>query len=181
MRNRFITIFLLAAAVACGPRSYAQNSTADYVSSLRLVESRSGARAVVSQDDVSTRALNAVRSAGDRIGGMRVTVFFDNGQNARSAAAAAQSQLRSLFPGVPDYMTYPAPFFKVQAGDCLNRTEATRLYGMLKNIFPKATISNESIPLSYFTTDHLVIETPERYAPSPAEEGVEMDSEPIQE
>lgn len=133
--------FLMAAA---------QHRAADYASSLKTVESQSGAKAVVTLDGASSSAIAATSSAVDKISGIRVTIFFDNSQNARSAAATTVEQVRKLFPDVPVYMTYSSPFFKVQAGDCLDRTEAAALLGRLKTIFPKATIVNEQISLSNF-------------------------------
>ena len=139
-------------------RLYGQPSVEGYISALRIVEPTSGAKATVRQDEVSLQALQSVASPRENVSGMRVNVFFDNSQNAHGAASAAQEQLKQLFPGVPSDMLYSAPFFKVQAGDCLNRIEATSLRGKLMGVFPKAYIVRENIPLEKFMHEPPVIE-----------------------
>ena len=155
--------------IAC-VQSLCAQSVQGYVSMLRMAEAQSGARTTVAQDGVSTRALDGVRAQPDKVRGMRVNVFFGSEQNARAAAEAARSQLAKLFPGVPSYMTYEAPFFKVQAGDCLNRVEATALKGRLESVFSNANIVNETIPLSKFMEQTVVPEFPEGMSPDQEEE-----------
>jgi|GEM_PF-1929875 len=154
MKRILLAIFFMAAFSAAG----AQNGARNYISHLSLAEPANGARVIVHQDAAATSALDAIPSSSDRINGMRITVFFDNSQNARGAAAAAQSQVGKLFPGVPTYVIYKDPTFMVQAGNCLDRREAAYLRGMLKPFFPGATIVyNIPIPFSSLSADPTVI------------------------
>ncbi|MEG2865825.1 MAG: hypothetical protein RR858_06555 [Mucinivorans sp.] len=83
-------------------------------------------------------AVNAVVQP-ERISGYRVCVFSDNGQTARSAAQSALGAVRNI-GGVVSSMIYDNPFFRVYAGHCISKTEATILMGRLKGVFPKSFI-----------------------------------------
>lgn len=75
-----------------------------------------------------------------KVAGYRLCLFSDNGQSARGAAAGALGALSSVAPDVRGEMIYTNPFFRVYAGHCLTKAEATMLLGRLKYSFPKAYI-----------------------------------------
>lgn len=122
----------------------------NYSIKLGLPAPESGARVVAREDSPSRRATSFDAPRQERVAGFRVCIFVDNSQSARSAATATQSQVVELFPSVPVYVSYPNPDWKVTAGDCLTRAEATVLLGRLRPVFPKAFIVNDMIPLSAF-------------------------------
>lgn len=107
-----------------------------------------GASARVEMDGACARALSSLRVPPQRIHGMRVCIYFDNSQNARSGAGAALGRLNSIYPNLGGRVVHQSPFFKVMVGDCIDRIEAARLLGVLKNSFPGAIIVNDGVSIS---------------------------------
>ncbi len=105
----------------------------------------SGVRVKVDAD--SKAAIETPKMSG-KINGFRVCLFSDNGQTARGAAYAALTQLGEIAPGVIGNVEYDNPFFKVYAGYCLSRSEAVRLLGRLKTVFPRAIISTATFEIT---------------------------------
>lgn len=106
---------------------------------------------VINLDQNASRATD-MAGARQKISAFRVCLFSDNSQMARGAANAAIGQLHSVAPGVSGEAIYENPFFKAYAGYCLNRLEATRLLGRLKNIFPRAIIASKTLPITCFVS-----------------------------
>lgn len=92
----------------------------------------------------SYRSKNTV---GEKIGGYRVRIFFDNSQQARSISDNVLNDFTTKFPDIPTYQVYQNPYFKVSVGNCLNRDEAFMLWGRVKDQFPGAFIVREDILL----------------------------------
>ncbi len=84
------------------------------------------------------------------INGYRIRIFFDNSQNARTAAGEVQENFKTLFPDIPVYLSYDAPSFFVWVGNCMNIDEALVLWGKIKNHFDKAFPVRQEIPLAEF-------------------------------
>ena len=93
----------------------------------------------VALDPSAVRAASSYTPA-PKVAGYRLCLFSDNGQSARGAAAGALGMLSSVAPDVRGEMVYTNPFFRVYAGHCLTKAEATTLLGRLKSSFPKAYI-----------------------------------------
>ncbi len=104
------------------------------------------------------------QTTGGKIKGYRVRIFFDNGQNARSGAAAVLSQFRELYPDIPAKMVYENPYFKVTVGNCLSQEEAVILWGRVKNQFDKAFVTTELIDINSLGLE------PSKSASQPVEE-----------
>lgn len=58
------------------------------------------------------------------IPGYRIQIFFDSGNNARKKANDIKLDFMTKYPGVPSYLVYNEPHFKVRVGDFRNRFEA---------------------------------------------------------
>jgi len=80
----------------------------------------------------------------------RVCIFADNGQDARAGAVAAKELFEENFPGIPVYIFYENPYFRVTAGNCLTVEEAIILRGRIAGTFPKAFPKSEQLSLSDF-------------------------------
>lgn len=94
------------------------------------------------------RVLDRIEDATQKsIEGYRIQIFFDNGQNARSAAREIVTQFAELFPSVPSYMTYETPSWVVAVGNCLTSEEALILWGRVKNNFNRAFVTRANIPV----------------------------------
>lgn len=82
-----------------------------------------------------------------RFNGYRVRIFFDNSQHARQHALATKSAFEELYPGIPAYITYENPYFKVSVGNCTSQEEAVTLWGKIKERFDRAFVIREEIAL----------------------------------
>lgn len=82
-----------------------------------------------------------------RLNGYRVCIFFDNGQNARAGAMEARQIFEEHFPGIPLYMEYENPYFRVTVGNCLSIEEAIILKGRVAEFFPKAFPKSQELTL----------------------------------
>lgn len=107
-------------------------------------ELTSDGRISIKLDNVTRKAMAAYTRA-DKVVGYRVCIFSDNGQNARSAAGSALGALQKVSPYTKGEMIYTNPFFRVYAGVCQTKAEATVLLGKLKSSFQRAFIAQMSM------------------------------------
>lgn len=80
------------------------------------------------------------RNATKQFTGFRIRIFNESIQNARGLSAAAEERFKSIYPSIPTYRTYAAPFFKVTVGDFRTRVEAEKALRVIKGDFPDAMI-----------------------------------------
>lgn len=72
-----------------------------------------------------------------RAQGYRTQVFSGNNQRAsKEEAFAKEKEIKELFPEVPTYVTYNAPFWKLRVGDFLSHEEAYHMMRQLMDAFP---------------------------------------------
>lgn len=116
------------------------------------------ARVRVDVDSDAQRAISMSNTIG-RINGYRVSIFSDNSQSARAAAGTTLSRFKVVMPSVAATIEYDNPFFKVYVGYCHTRSEAVRLLGSLKRMFPRAVIANSTFDVSLLTKDYLDSQT----------------------
>ena len=83
-----------------------------------------------------------------RLRGYRVCIFFDNGQDARAGAFAAEALFKETYPGIMVYPVYENPYFKVVVGNCLTAEEAIILKGKIASTFPKAFVKSEEFSMA---------------------------------
>ncbi len=139
--KRLLTI-LAALAAATAMYAQQQDSTAVYdplesLSEYVTVHQSSEMRtALDSHIDRNSRRAAAGISAQT----YRIRIYFDSGQNARSASEAAAARFRNLHPGVPVSRTYTDPFFKVTVGNYSSKSEASAALKTLQQEFPTAFI-----------------------------------------
>lgn len=88
------------------------------------------------------------RGAAPRLRGYRVCIFFDNGQDARAGAFAAEALFKETYPGIMVYPVYENPYFKVVVGNCLTAEEAIILKGKIASTFPKAFVKSEEFSMA---------------------------------
>ncbi len=92
-----------------------------------------------------------------RVNGYRIGIFFDNGQDARRNATETRDKFSSLFPAEPVYMVYQSPYYKVSAGNCLTEEEAIILFERIRHLFPNAYVMRETMEISSFIEQEVVI------------------------
>jgi hypothetical protein len=64
--------------------------------------------------------------------GFRVQIYFGS---SRQSAYSAQAKFLDEYPGMPTYVSYIEPNFKVQVGDFRTRLEAQKLQSDLSGMF----------------------------------------------
>lgn len=82
-----------------------------------------------------------VETSGDeaflKIQGFRTQVFSGNSQRkSKDEAFRKEKEIRELFPDLPTYVTYNAPFWKLRVGDFRTHEEAYHVQRMLMEAFP---------------------------------------------
>lgn len=140
-RHLFImaALLLFASATVTAAAQGLLSGVNFYINYLNSTGAGAGSRARVSLDVATATAVNAYAKP-EKVAAYRVCVFSDNSQSARGAAASALGAIGTVANGVKGDMVYDNPFFRVYAGYCLTKTEATILLGRLKGSFPKAFI-----------------------------------------
>lgn len=69
--------------------------------------------------------------------GYSVQLYFDSGLDAQKKAENVAAKFKKDFKDDHEaYVFYDAPYFKVRAGDCRTRLEATRLKKQVESQFP---------------------------------------------
>ena len=72
-----------------------------------------------------------------KIQGYRAQVFSGNNQRkSKDEAFRKEKEIKELFPDVPTYVTYNAPFWKLCVGDFRSHEEAYQMMRMLMTAFP---------------------------------------------
>lgn len=72
-----------------------------------------------------------------KIPGYRAQVFSGNNQRkSKDEAFKKEEEIKKLFPDIPTYVTYNAPFWKLRVGDFRSHEEAYQLMRQLMEAFP---------------------------------------------
>lgn len=70
--------------------------------------------------------------------GFRAQVFSGNNQRkSKEEALQKEKLIKEMYPDLPTYITYTAPFWKLRVGDFRSREEAYSLMRELKESFPE--------------------------------------------
>jgi hypothetical protein len=86
----------------------------------------------------------AINSAKMSMSGFRVQIF-SSGQ--RIPANETRSNFMRTFPGIPAYMLYHQPNFKIRIGDCRTRLEALKLLSQVQKDYPNAFVVKDEVRL----------------------------------
>lgn len=70
--------------------------------------------------------------------GFRIMVFFDSGSDSKKRAVDARADFMNRFPGVPAYITFQEPYFKVRVGDFRSKIEADGFLAKIQGDYPNA-------------------------------------------
>ncbi len=72
-----------------------------------------------------------------KIPGFRAQVFSGNNQRkSKDEAFSKEEEIKELFPDLPTYVTYTAPFWKLRVGDFRSHEEAYQVLRQLMAAFP---------------------------------------------
>lgn len=113
-----------------------------------LQENKAGKGTVVVHQPDELRRMVGVRLSGEnvektdsttylKVEGFRAQVFSGNNQRkSKDEAFSKEKEIKELFPDVPTYVTYNAPFWKLHVGDFRTHEEAYHLQRLLMEAFP---------------------------------------------
>lgn len=76
--------------------------------------------------------------------GYRIQIYFGG---VRQKASEVKLDFNSKYPGVPAYLTYQQPNFKVRVGDYRSRFEAQKFLKEIDGMFPSGFIVPEDVKL----------------------------------
>lgn len=77
--------------------------------------------------------------------GYRVQIFFDSGNESKKRALETRTDFQMKFPGIPAYLSFSEPFFKIRVGDFRKKIEADGLLHKVGTIYPNAFIVRDKI------------------------------------
>ena len=95
--------------------------------------------------DVLLSRFEKVNRANKGMWGYRIQIYFGSGRSAREDAYKAKANFLSEFSGVPAYVLYQTPFYKVRVGDFRTKREAYILYTQIRKHFRDAYITPPEI------------------------------------
>ncbi len=138
----FISIFLLAGAFAWGQ----PGSGEDLLKSLK----RGGSQNHISIRtdsllDVNYYKLLSSNSNITGVPGFRIRIYSESGIGAKEEQQRVRASFLSNFPEIDAYYDYDEPYFKVYVGDCRTRSEALKLYDLIKKKFPNPILVEDYI------------------------------------
>lgn len=128
MRDFLLTV-ILSTLCFCG---FAQNK-----GSLQL-----------NQDDRIDRLKQRQRevySENNTTNGYRVQIFMEIGNEAVDHAQATKASFSEAFPGLPVYLSYEQPYYRLRVGDFRNRVEAEKYLRLIKPRFNLAFVTADVI------------------------------------
>lgn len=149
MKN-FPCILSLFMLLVCAAGASAQISVDESVQTIfdDLQTSKPGKGDVIVIQPEALRQMVGVRLHGDnvektdstaflKIQGFRTQVFSGNNQRkSKDEAFDKEKKIKELFPDVPTYVTYTAPFWKLRVGDFRSHEEAYHMLRLLMAAFP---------------------------------------------
>ena len=149
MKQFFVLAFLVGAAL-CG-RAQVTNTTLGE-GDVFAADGNDAAwgKVVVHQDKTLadlTERYNRYLATRKGIPGWRVHLFFGTGYGAQQQAEKVKQQFMTNFPGIPVYVVYEAPYFKVKAGDFrgTERNLAYKLKKQVETMFPTSWIVQDMV------------------------------------
>ena len=72
-----------------------------------------------------------------KIQGYRTQVFSENNQRkSKDEAFRKEKEIKDVFPSIPTYVTYNAPFWRLRIGDFRTHEEAYHMQRLLMDAFP---------------------------------------------
>lgn len=142
-----IVLLFMSLFVFGGAAQEAANETVQTIFD-DLQTSRPGKGEVVIRQSEALRKMVGVRMHGEnvektdstaflKIQGYRTQVFSGNNQRkSKDEAFEKEKMVKELFPTVPTYVTYTAPFWKLRVGDFRSHEEAYHMQRLLMAAFP---------------------------------------------
>jgi hypothetical protein len=142
-------ILLTLALVLCAALSADAQNIVLYRQTLQQPDTIWGAKVnVVESDNVSTHLSSLIaQPKQSEIYGYRIAIFSDNSQTARAQAFEICNAFAEQYAGIPAEVSYDKLYWKVTVGQCATAEEAIALWGRIKQAYPKAFLTRETISI----------------------------------
>jgi hypothetical protein len=97
--------------------------------------------------EVNYYKLLASNSTITGVPGFRIRIYSESGIGAKEEQQRVRASFLSNFPDIDAYYDYDEPYFKVYVGDCRTRSEALKLYDLIKKKFPNPILVEDYIQI----------------------------------
>ena len=77
--------------------------------------------------------------------GFRVQIFMEVGNDAIEHAETVRREFKYAFPGIPVYLSYGQPYYRLRVGDFRNRVEAEKCLRRIKGRYTNAFVTADDI------------------------------------
>lgn len=77
--------------------------------------------------------------------GYRIQIYFDSGAESKKRALDVRNDFTNRFPGIPAYLSFQEPFFKVRIGDYRIKLEADGMLLKILTFYPNAYVVRDRI------------------------------------
>ena len=88
--------------------------------------------------------------ANTQVNGWRVQIFFESGNNSKSACYKSRDRFLELFPLTGSYITFTEPYYKLRVGDFRSRLDAEAFLQEVITTFPNAYIVQDMVNSDLF-------------------------------
>lgn len=140
--KRAIWIFFLCVALAFGVSVRAQDIPVSFTDIVRSAKI----------DTLLYR--QSLARAANPITGYRVLIFSQGGNNSKNAAFEEKEKFEEIFPENKVYVSFEEPYFKVKAGNFIDRMQADFFLREIKILYPYAFIVKDELDvLGYLGLD----------------------------
>ena len=86
-----------------------------------------------------------VYAANSTMNGFRVQIFMEIGNEAVDHARVVKADFEEQYPGLPIYLSYEQPYYRLRVGDFRNRVEAEKYLRILKPQYGVAFVTADII------------------------------------
>jgi hypothetical protein len=86
-----------------------------------------------------------VNDAYPQIRGWRVEIFFESGNFSKRLAMEARAAFVEKYSGIPSYLIFQQPYYKVRVGDFHTKMEAEKLLRTIERDYPNAFVVFDEI------------------------------------
>ena len=150
-RSAIIIILAFCVPAVCGAQTLFEETPQESVAPAPQVDSSLLGKSiyealpdnvVLKQSDAVRQALNGqiINNAEKQFSGYRIRIYFNSVQSARTESNSVLNRFQTLYPGVPAFLSYSSPNFRVVVGNYRTRMDAERALELIKEDFPSATI-----------------------------------------
>jgi hypothetical protein len=92
----------------------------------------------------------SVSASEEKTEGFRVQLCSESGNNARGIANSIKANFLRQWDGIPAYLVWESPNFKVRVGDFKNRLDATLFWKQILENFPQAYVVTDEVNMLKF-------------------------------